>query len=114
MRRIDPRKLFAPFGIDFYDEVRRAKSEQQVASILEELRARAKKRYRELMFEHHPDRGGDEEKAKYFTELYDAISKLKFVPPRPIPSMRVVFYSMSNPYTTTTTSTGTSTSYGFW
>ena len=73
-----------------------------------EFKLRLKKAYRQVVFKHHPDHGGDAEKMKMINSLFTSFMQLKVIV-RPVSPPPTVFYY--HRYGTTTTSSSTTTGY---
>ena len=72
-----------------------------------EFKLRLKKAYRQVVFKHHPDHGGDAEKMKMINSLFTSFMQLKVIV-RPVsPPPTVFYYHRYNSYTTTSSSTTT-------
>jgi len=76
-----------------------------------EFKLRLKKAYRQVVFKHHPDHGGDAEKMKMINSLFTSFMQLKVIV-RPVSPPPVFVYTYHNVYSgTTTTSSSTTTGY---
>ncbi len=69
--------MFTVFGVDLSSRWQEATTTEQAAEIYEQAKREAKKRYRAICRETHPDRGGDEERMKEVTALWSVIASLK-------------------------------------
>lgn len=57
----------------------------EACQVLEETKSVLKKAYRKAIVQHHPDRGGDPEKAKLINYLWGEVKKCKVVRRTPQP-----------------------------
>lgn len=99
--------------------LRQCRSFQEQVAVLDDLKREAKKTYRRLAFDLHPDRtGGDEvklERFKALSRVMEAIEQLQIRPPpivtHLVPGVQIRFYT-NGPVTTsnsaTTTTSGSS------
>jgi len=109
--RIDIAKVFILFGVDIRVEMSRCKSFPEAVKMLENCKKKAKVGYKKLAFEHHPDRGGDEDKIKELNALFDLIEKIQVQPPRPRPIV-IHFGNFGGWSSSSTTTTSTFTGGG--
>jgi hypothetical protein len=84
------------------------RGEEDMVRAWQRLQAKARKSYRGLMEDHHPDHGGDPELCKRLSEAWNAIKSLMpsmvRPPPRPPPPPRnAVWWSATESTTTTGT-----------
>lgn len=95
-----------------------AKDFAEFAKRLEELKEEAKKAWRKLAFDLHPDRGGDEERFKKVAAYHEMIEGLQAGPPprpRPMPMqgpmivINMNFGGGFSGFTSTNATTGTNT-----
>lgn len=122
-RPITPSMVLSAFlGVgldrDFILAHMRASTLGEAQAKLVELKTEAKKSYKKLAFQYHPDRNnGAEDRMKKLNEDYDFVEKLNINPPPPPPPMfypRVTIV-MGGWGGGTVTNTSTYTSYsGMW
>ena len=93
--------------MDAIQAVRRAPNAQAAAERLDALKDEARRRYRKLVFELHPDRGGDPESFKLLTQVYEEVQKLRVQPQQTRPVFRRVIVNIPAPTATTTSATTT-------
>ena len=109
--------MFARFNVDLMGCLESATSDDDVIVKFNDAKDAVKVSYKRIAFDTHPDRGGDVEKFKEITDLYNSIKKLELQvrQPRPQPVMRVTVQFNSS--CVSSVATGTQTVYGngmFW
>lgn len=81
---------------------------------LEGIKAEARKRYKQLAFQWHPDRNQEDERAEEKFKVLGAVladlEKLQLRPPPPRPVVRYVHFPATNPFGSSVSYTSTSTS----
>lgn len=119
MKRIGSKDVFEAFvsvGLEprFVDEKMRARTFPELLANFETMKELAKKSYKRLALQLHPDRNGESDEAmKKLNAAWDFINKIK------LKQSPVVFYS---PYITihyssgwgTSTGSSSTTTTGFW
>ena len=104
---------------DRIQQIQRMPSFQLAVQALEDIKTKARKRYKRLAFQWHPDRNqGDEAAEARFKALGSVLAdleKLRLQPPPMAPAVRFVHFPRPSPFgstvTYTSTSTTTSTTY---
>jgi hypothetical protein len=119
LRPPDPKATLAIFGIDLETELGDGPlTAEQAKAKLADIKARAKKRYRELALEHHPDKSGDDTEMKRINDAYDWVQRLAVTTrQRPKPVVRAtggVTVYVVRTGTMWATNTSTTTTTGEW
>ncbi len=79
-------QMYAVFGVDLDSRWCDVTTTEEATTVYDLAKSEAKKRYREMCRELHPDRGGDEERMKSVTALWSVLDGLKpTFRPRPQP-----------------------------
>ena len=105
------KKAITFLQLDF-DFISKAKDVVELAQCIVELKKKAKKKFKELSKQFHPDLGGDEEKMKELLSHMDIINKLRIIKPQPRPQFSYRFY-YSNPFANSTATSYTTTFNGY-
>lgn len=103
--------LFRVFGVDVQQHLQGIRNQADADEKLEAAKKVAKKRYRELCLEHHPDRtGGNDTKIKELNQMWDYLkqARLMYRPPQLQRGITITYTPSS---TTTGTTTGSSVTY---
>jgi len=101
---MDPIEAFKTFGIDVRLEFSQLRELKLVEPCLEELKERAKKKYRKLIKMVHPDKGGSHEEALELIEAIAEVLKVKvIIEEQPLPIRSRVFTNMEYADATGTT-----------
>jgi len=104
--------MFREFGIDLNQRMSHIRTPQAAIREFQKLKEEAKKAFKRLAFEHHPDRnGGDDKEFKRLNSLWQVLEGLNpiFQNPRPQTMIRVVVNSGWGYPSDMTTTTSTST-----
>lgn len=113
-RRITPQQMETALKVlgvfdQFIQMDRISRSFEEAAKRFEELKAIAKKKYRELALQYHPDKnGGGDDKIKELNDAYDIFKKLELRPPAPRMTIQIVHVQFDDIFETA------STNDGFW